>query len=637
MRYARLSCRFVTIPVRPIHVRLFRIPGCTTVHADRWTLARTALIASYIATLATLSILKWAAFKHFDADLAINDQLVWNASRGHFFASTLIEHATISLGDHFAFFQVYLAPLYWIVPGPRTLLTVQSIALGITAVSLGWLADLRLKNRALGTAFVAAFLLYPALHNINLFEYHEVIFAVPVLAALLWSIEAGKSRITFGLALLALTVKEEMALVCLGVGVYILLVKRQWKLGALIAAMSAAWAVVVMGFIMPALSTAGSDFYYVRRYSQFGSTSEEIIVALLTHPGIVLSDLLTPERLTFYAALLGPLALLPALSPAALLLAAVPIGYLALGNSPAQYSILYHYPSPIVPLVFVAAIAGAARLLAWRIPSAAVAAVLLVASAAGYWLLSPLPGARGWNPDDFTPDSHTSVVQAYLARVPADVPVSAGRNLVSRLSERDKVYNFPTVLDAQAVLLDYRGQVYPGFYEDDGFALRKFLHDPAFWLVSAEDGVWFFERGTPQPSPPQFESRAVLGDQIRLLGYDLAQPDAGTYRLTLHWQAQRPPDDRYAVFIHVLNEQGERVWQEDSEPFGSLIPTVEWQPGRDMPDLRIISLKGLPPGRYRVLTGMYGWGGGDRLPVRDGGAAPFQDTILVAELVHGQP
>ncbi|GIW07214.1 MAG: hypothetical protein KatS3mg060_2019 [Dehalococcoidia bacterium] len=595
---------------------------------DRWTFVRGSLILAYFTLFSILSIQTWASYTRYDADLAINDQLVWTASRLRPFRSTLIGHATISLGDHFAFFQVFLAPLYWIWPDPRTLLLAQTAGLALAAIPLGWIADRRLQSRPLATAVVAAFLLYPPLHFLNLFEYHEVAWAVPTVAWFFWALTVGKMRLAWLFFLLSLAVKEEMAIVGAALGVYVALVERR-RAGLAMSALAILWGVVAMGIVMPRLTTVGGEFYYLRRYSHYGDSASAILLALAARPWVILADAVGPGRPAYYLQLLLPLAGLPLLAPTAFALAVPSLLYLALGNSPGQYSIVFHYQAPIIPLLMFATIGGLARLLRWGVPRAALAALLLGAAAVAYLVLSPAPLGRAFEPDRYHGGEHAAILDRFVAAVPPDTPISAARNVVSRFSRRERVYNFPTIADAEIVLLDYRGLVCCGYWDDDDEALRRFVADPAFWLADAADGVWLFLKGTPRPPAIQHPAAVAIDGQIRLAGHDLVPLGDGRYELTLWWQALRRPDDRYTVFVHVLDAAGRRVWQHDSEPLDGLFPTTEFPPGRFIPDRRRLDLGRLPAGDYRIYVGMYEWGGGDRLPIPATAGTEFPDAYLL--------
>ena len=59
------------------------------------------------------------------------------------------------------------------------------------------------------------------------------------------------------------------------------------------------------------------------------------------------------------------------------------------------------------------------------------------------------------------------------------------------------------------------------------------------------------------------------------------------------------------IFVHVYDASGKLVAQDDGLPADGLAPTSWWHPGDVITDTRTISLAKLPPGTYRVTTGMY--------------------------------
>jgi hypothetical protein len=123
------------------------------------------------------------------------------------------------------------------------------------------------------------------------------------------------------------------------------------------------------------------------------------------------------------------------------------------------------------------------------------------------------------------------------------------------------------------------------------------------------------------PDTPQYGMDCTLAqgsEAIDLQGYSVA-PGVASYgikqgevlRAVLYWQAQRKPTQSYASYVHLLNEAGERVASRDNPQTNVLQPTTEWEPGRVMTDTTAIPLPAdIPPGRYRLLAGMYRVEGG---------------------------
>ncbi len=128
---------------------------------------------------------------------------------------------------------------------------------------------------------------------------------------------------------------------------------------------------------------------------------------------------------------------------------------------------------------------------------------------------------------------------------------------------------------------------------------------------------------------------AVLGDEIKLLGYDLdrtAVRPGETVRLTLYWQALNQPSHSYTVFTHALDATGVLHGQKDSVPRGGELPTDRWLPGEVIADAYDIAIApDAPAGKYQFEVGMYLSESGERLPIVDAnGARVPDDRIIVA-------
>lgn len=134
---------------------------------------------------------------------------------------------------------------------------------------------------------------------------------------------------------------------------------------------------------------------------------------------------------------------------------------------------------------------------------------------------------------------------------------------------------------------------------------------------------------TPPPIEHPLEFR--WGEVVRLLGYDLEPTEVesgGSLHLTLYWQALATMEASYTVFIHLLDEEGGLQGQRDSIPGGGSLPTTGWVIGEVITDRYDISIASdAPPGRYRLLVGMYEPTSGKRLPVYDGAGSKVRDSL----------
>jgi hypothetical protein len=105
-----------------------------------------------------------------------------------------------------------------------------------------------------------------------------------------------------------------------------------------------------------------------------------------------------------------------------------------------------------------------------------------------------------------------------------------------------------------------------------------------------------------------------LGSAIQLCGYDFAF-ETNAVKLTLYWQARSKVSEDYTVFLHVTDQVGKIVAQQDRQPDDGRYPTGVWDAGESIIDS--YSFAQLPSGRYQIVVGMYSPDSGERLPVFD--------------------
>ncbi|MFD0330012.1 DUF2079 domain-containing protein [Streptacidiphilus monticola] len=153
------------------------------------------------------------------------------------------------LGDHFSPVLAVLAPFYKVFPSPLTLLLAQSVlfASSVTIVSA---TAARLLTRAKGHAIGVAYGLSWGVQRAVDFDFHEIAFAVPLLAVVLRNVLLRRwYRATFW-ALPLVLVKEDMGLTVAAIGL-LLILSRQWSLGALLIAFGAGMVLLTVGGVIP--------------------------------------------------------------------------------------------------------------------------------------------------------------------------------------------------------------------------------------------------------------------------------------------------------------------------------------------------------------------------------------------------
>lgn len=141
---------------------------------------------------------------------------------------------------------------------------------------------------------------------------------------------------------------------------------------------------------------------------------------------------------------------------------------------------------------------------------------------------------------------------------------------------------------------------------------------------------WLGDKGTAHGAEVMF------GDQIQLTGYELEGKlkPGDSFTTKLYWEALRPPDENYSVFVHLLDEEGQLVVNHDGVPFYGRYPTRAWQPGTLIFDEHPLTLPpDLASGQYRLTVGLYLLTTGERLPVGEAGETGGTDGAFVIEVI----
>ena len=124
------------------------------------------------------------------------------------------------LGDHFQPIVGLIAPVFLIFPSAATLLVVQALLTAVSVIPVSRAAAARLGTGA-GRMIGAAYGLSWGLQQMIDFDFHEIAFAVPLLACSLSALLRGKVRAAALWALPLVFVKEDQGFTVAALGIVI--------------------------------------------------------------------------------------------------------------------------------------------------------------------------------------------------------------------------------------------------------------------------------------------------------------------------------------------------------------------------------------------------------------------------------
>jgi uncharacterized membrane protein len=306
-----------------------------------------------------ISITKHLHFNSTGFDLVIFDQAVRHYSEFSAPASSFRGYSNL-LGDHFHPIIILLAPLYWVFNTPMTLLVAQA-ALIISATLPVYLFTKRRLGKIPSILLAAAFVLSPVLLRAIYFDFHEIAFAIPLIAWAIYLIDLKKYTLMYLPLLLLLFVKEDMSFLVAMFGVYLITQKR-YRHAAILIASGIIWFLLATKLFIPFFAAKEGGVFSYWTYGQLGDTPFSAVVDIVTHPLLFLSLLVLPivKLLTFiktFVVFLG----LTFLSPIIILV--IPLileRFLSSNENFWQFN--YHYGAVLAPIMAMAAADGLYRI-----------------------------------------------------------------------------------------------------------------------------------------------------------------------------------------------------------------------------------------------------------------------------------
>lgn len=315
---------------------------------DNWLFALIGCVGFIIYSL--ISISKHLHFNSTGFDLVIFDQAIRHYSDFLAPASSFRGFDNL-LGDHFHPILILLAPLYWLFDTPVSLLVAQ--ALLIISTSLPVYLYTKNKLGVLPALFLTiAFVFNAALLRAINFDFHEIAFAIPLIA---WAIYLIDRKLWIWLYIvigLLLLVKEDMSILVAFLGIYLLLL-RHHKQGLIILASGLIWFFLATKLFIPYFAGEHGSFNYWT-YDQLGPDIPSSLIAIIKNPLFAISLLFFPTiKLVTLIKTFGVFLGLPLLSP--LLLLAFPLVLERFLSSNENYwQFHFHYGATLTPILVMA-------------------------------------------------------------------------------------------------------------------------------------------------------------------------------------------------------------------------------------------------------------------------------------------
>ncbi|WP_314613363.1 DUF2079 domain-containing protein [Streptomyces stackebrandtii] len=378
------------------------------------------LAAAFLALYAVFALREHARFRTTGYDLGIFGQGVRAYAEGRAPASE-IRAATAPagftgdayplLGDHFHPVLALLAPLYRLAPHVETLLVAQAALVALAVYVLARTAQHHLAARkfaplAIGSACGLGW----GVQQLIGFDFHEVAFAVPLLALACRAYLDGRTRAAACWAAALLLVKEDLGATAAVFG--LLLARQDRRTGLALTAGSLLGAALIVYGVIPAFAADGRYVYLAQASPAYGLLDGWHVKAL---------TVLLLLAVTGGLVVRSPLAwlLLPTLA------------WRFTSANPAHWEPGLHYSAVLVPIALAALVDALRR--GVRLPLSVPVAVALL-------LLPAQPVAALVTPGFWRDTPREAAARGAVELVPDGARVAASNSLAPHLTDRATVH-----------------------------------------------------------------------------------------------------------------------------------------------------------------------------------------------------
>ena len=431
-----------------------------------------AVFAAYLA----ISLFRLLQLNPSSWDLAIYTEYVKQTASWHAPVADVRTAGFNLLGDHFQPIVMVIAPLFRVFPSAATLVAVQALLAALSVFPISQAAREKFgigPSRAIAVAYGFSW----GLQQLANFDFHEIAFAVPLLAFSLSALVRGRIKAAVWWALPLVFVKEDQGFTVAAIGLYLAVAgmraaarepggsgatatsadpggRRRIKAGQVLLIWGFAWSFLAIGVIIPHFNPAHQYDYWSDGgiLAPGGHATVTGLIGQFFHAW--------PDKLQTIVILLLPTAFIALRSP--LILIAGPSLLLRfLSTNSSFWGTYWHYNVTVMPIIFIAAVDAMARISAtmdaedqggyasWASGSrGARRAVLAGARRYGAAMMLAItvplafqfPLSTLWNAQSYRISSHVKSADAAMAKVPDGATVQATLDLLAPLAARTDTF-----------------------------------------------------------------------------------------------------------------------------------------------------------------------------------------------------
>jgi len=506
------------------------------------------ILAFFGLLISFIGIYNHYLFKTFTYDYANYNFAFWDYS--HFRLSPLPTFRGNFLQDHFSFTLMYFIPVYWLLnwlTGTYTLIIIQNSLILIAAWYSYKLIKLKTDNLWLTSGVVLYFFLLFGRYSAFGTDVNLAIMSACFVPVFLYYFEIRKYLIAFIILILSLLSRENMPIWF--IFIFAVLIWSHWKEKKSVIYSLAGIVVSIIYFILlfkvfiPEIETPGVK-YALFNYSALGSGPGEALKFTLLHPLETIrlfffNHLDNPEynkvKLEFYITYLISGGFVLLFRPKYMIWFIPIVAQKVLNDDFFRWGLATYYSIEVVTLLPISVFLVLSSFKTNKLQNTLAALVCVGSLAMTIHKMDSGNHQVPWtfykakikffDKSFYEAPFDVKKVNRLLKQIPENAKVSASNVITPHLAQRQFIYFFPTVSDADYIVFSMLDNNYLMSVEENDKHRNNYLNSPEWQIVGREYPVFLLKKKTVANSVNQITYNTNEQADTLTCNFEIADKD----------------------------------------------------------------------------------------------------------------
>ncbi|MBI5218442.1 MAG: DUF2079 domain-containing protein [Bacteroidia bacterium] len=468
----------------------------------------------------TTAIINHYYFRTFAFDYGTYNFVFWDYSHFRVSVCPIYPDKTMTfLQDHFSFTLMYFIPIYWLLnwlTGTYTLLIIQTTLILLSGWIVYRLIVLKTGEAWLGLAALLYYFLLQGRYSTFTGDVNIAVISACMVPFFIYFFETKRYFATSIIFVLALFSRENMPVWFIFI-LFILMIwhrkeKRVLFICSIYIVSSIIFFVVLFKFFIPLFETPEKT-YNLFNYSALGANPSSAIIFILKHPVEVFRMFFENHlgqqeyngvKLEFYRVYLVSGGFVLFYRPQYFIWFIPIVAQKMLNDFPIRWGIEWYYSIEVVTILPLTVFIILSEIKSSKLKYVLAAAVCILALKVTINKTNPENRKMAWwgtvkenifDKNFFKSEFDVKKAHDYLKLIPADAKVSATERIIPQLSQRQYIYNFPKVSDAEYIVAMSAGNhYYPLNNEEFSNEISKYRSNPDWNILVNENSLLILKK-----------------------------------------------------------------------------------------------------------------------------------------------